>query len=102
MLRKVGKTTILEQDPPNHTIDGGLCLHLPPPPLPQPQKMVSLLHSHASKGRTIRNVMGGGGGGEKAKKKIHARENAKKKNSCKEEGKEKKFMQKEDPIVIFI
>ena len=46
--------------------------------------------------------MGGGGDGEKAKKKIHARENAKKKNSCKEERKEKKFMQKEGPIVISI
>ena len=45
--------------------------------------------------------MGGGGGGEKKKKIIHARENARKKNSCKVEGKEKKFMQKEDPIVIF-
>ena len=40
-------------------------------------------------------------GGEKAKKKIHARENAKKKNSCKDEGKENKFMQKEGPIVTF-
>ena len=34
---------------------------------------------------------GGGGDGEKAKKKIHARENAQKKNSCKEEGREKKI-----------
>ena len=35
-LREVVKATILEQDSPNHKIDGGLCLHL----LPQPQKMV--------------------------------------------------------------
>ena len=28
-LREVVKTTILEQDPPNHKIDGGLCLHPP-------------------------------------------------------------------------
>ena len=45
--------------------------------------------------------MGPGGDGEKAKKKIHARENGQKKNWCKEEGKEKKFMQKEGPIVSF-
>ena len=37
-FREVVKTTLLEQDPPNHKIDGGLCLHF----LPQPQKMVSL------------------------------------------------------------
>ena len=43
-LSEVVKTPILEQDPPNHKIDGGLCLH----PLPQPQRMVSLLHSHPS------------------------------------------------------
>ena len=52
------------------------------------------LEANTCKGRTIRKVMGGGGGGgngEKAKKKIHARENAKKKNSRKEEGKEKKI-----------
>ena len=42
--REVVKTTILEQDPPNPKIDGGLCLH----PLPQPQKVLSLLHSHPS------------------------------------------------------
>ena len=42
-LREVVKTTILEQDPPNHKIDDGFCLHPPPPP-PQPQKMVSLLY----------------------------------------------------------
>ena len=41
-LMELVKTTILEQDPPNHKIHGGLCLH----PLPQPQRMVSLLHSH--------------------------------------------------------
>ena len=47
--------------------------------------------SHASKGRTIRKVMGGRGGGwGKNQKKSHARENAKKKNSLKE-GKEKKI-----------
>ena len=28
-LRKVVNTTILEQGPPNHKIDGGLCLHTP-------------------------------------------------------------------------
>ena len=28
-LREVVKTTIPEQDPPNHKIDGGLCLHPP-------------------------------------------------------------------------
>ena len=28
-LRKVVKTTILEQDPPHDKIDGGLCLHPP-------------------------------------------------------------------------
>ena len=41
-IREVVNTTLLEQDPPNHKIDGGLCL------LPQPLKMVSLLHSHPS------------------------------------------------------
>ena len=28
-LREVVRTTILQQDPPNHKIDGGLCLHAP-------------------------------------------------------------------------
>jgi len=28
-LREVVKTTILEQDPPNHKIVGGVCLHPP-------------------------------------------------------------------------
>ena len=28
-LREVVKTTTLEQDPPNHKIDGGVCLHPP-------------------------------------------------------------------------
>ena len=28
-LREVVKTTILKQDPPNHKIDGALCLHPP-------------------------------------------------------------------------
>ena len=46
-VREVIKATILKQDPPNLKIDGGFCLHpLPPIPLPQPQKMVSLLHSY--------------------------------------------------------
>ena len=45
-IKEVVKTTILEQDPPNHKIDGGLCQH--PSSLPQPQKMVFLLHSHPS------------------------------------------------------
>ena len=27
VLREVVKTTTLEQDPPNHKIDGGVCLH---------------------------------------------------------------------------
>ena len=36
-----GQITILEQDPPNPKIDGGLCLY----PLPQPQKMLSLLQT---------------------------------------------------------
>ena len=29
LLREVVKTTTLEQDPPNHKIDGGVCLHPP-------------------------------------------------------------------------
>ena len=36
LFREVVKTTILEQNPPTHNIDGGLCLH----PLPQPQTIV--------------------------------------------------------------
>jgi len=29
VLREVVKTTILKQDPPNHKIVGGVCLHPP-------------------------------------------------------------------------
>jgi len=29
IVREVGKTTILGQDPPNHKIVGGVCLHPP-------------------------------------------------------------------------
>ena len=29
VIREVVKTTLLEQDPPSHKIDGGLCLHPP-------------------------------------------------------------------------
>ena len=29
LIREVVKTTTLEQDPPNHKIDGGVCLHPP-------------------------------------------------------------------------
>ena len=28
-FKEVVKTTILEQDPPNHKVDGDLCLHPP-------------------------------------------------------------------------
>ena len=47
-LQGIFKATILEQNPPNHTTDDGLCLHYPLPPVAQPQKMMSLLHSHPS------------------------------------------------------
>ena len=40
-LREVAKPAILEQDPANHKINGGLRLH----PSSSPQKMAALLHS---------------------------------------------------------
>ena len=59
--------------------------------------------SHASKGRTIRKVMGGEGwgGGEKTKKKVMQGKMPRKKIHSKKV-KKKKFMQKEGPIVTFI
>ena len=44
-VREVVKTTICEQDPPNQKKEMVVSAYTP---LPQPQKMVSLLHSHPS------------------------------------------------------
>ena len=56
-LRKVVKTTILEQEPPNPKRDDGLCLRSVPPLL-QSQKMVSLLHSYAPLYLAVKNDIG--------------------------------------------
>ena len=60
-LREAIKTTILEQNPLNYKVDGGLCLNLPPPPSPfsQRQKMVSL----QGRGAHFQLFFFGGGGG---------------------------------------